>query len=156
MLTPMLKPWDIAQAFCSKSVDFGHLRILTESLPTCSKIVGNPLSSMMATFQRVWDDFSHLPKSALFKTMAQAFCPKSVDFGPLRILTESLRTSPKTVRNAFASMQATFQRVWDEFSKLPKSAIFKTMGYSFTKVKIGRFWTLPNPHGIFPNKPKNS
>ena len=245
---PSSKPWAIAQAFCSKWVDFGHLRILTESLPTCSKIVRNPLSSMMATFQRVWDDFSHLPKSALFKTMgyspgfllkigrfrtlanshgiftnmfknswkstfkhagdvseslgrflaltkirplqnhglqprlfaqngsisdpcefsrdlqekaqkqleihlqacrrrfrkfgtisrnyqnppsskpwaiAQAFCSKSVDFGHLRILTESLQTSPKTVRNPFASMQATFQRVWDDFSHLPKSASSK-------------------------------
>ena len=279
-IRPSSKPWAIAQAFCSKSVDFGHLRILTESLPTCSKIVGNPLSSMMATFQRVWDDFSNLPKSALFKTMgyspgfllkigrfrtlanshgiftnkrknsqksickhagdvseslerflkltkirplqnhglqprlfaqnrsisdpcefsrnlqekaqkqleihlqacrrrfrkfgtisrtyqnppsskqwaiAQAFCSKSVDFGPLRILTESLGTSPKTVRNPFASMQATFQRVWDDFSHLPKSALFKTMGYSpGFLLKIGRFRTLANSHGIFRNKPKNS
>ena len=277
---PSSKPWAIAQAFCSKSVDFGPLRILTESVTTCSKILGNPLSSMQATFQRVWDDFSHLPKSAIFKTMGynprfllkigrfptpansngiftnkpknsqksickhagdvseslgrflaltkirrlqnhglqprlfvqngsisdtcefsrnlykqaqkqseihlqgcrrrfrefgtisrtyqnppsskpwaitHAFCSKSVDFGHLRILTESLQTSPKTVRNPFASMQAMFQRVWDDFSHLPKSALFKTIGYSPGFLfKIGRFRTLPNSHGIFTNKPKNS
>ena len=277
---PSSKPWAIAQAFCSKWVDFGHLRILTESLPTSSKIVRNQLSSMQAKFQRVWDDFSNLPKSALFKTMgyspgyllkmgrfrtlanshgiftnilknswkstfkhggdvseslgrflkvtkirslqndglqprlfaknrsisdtcefsrnlykqaqkqleihlqacrrrfrkfgtisrtyqnpppskpwaiAQAFCSKSVDFGPLRILTESLQKSPKTVRNPFASMQATFQRVWDDFSHLPKSAVFKTMGYSpGFLLKMGRFRTLANSHGIFTNMLKNS
>ena len=277
---PSSKPWAIAHAFCSKSVDFGPLRILTESLGTSPKTVRNPFASMQATFQRVWDDFSHLPKSALFKTMgysprfllkigrfrtlanshgmftnkpknrqksickyagdvseslgrflartkirrlqnhglqprlflqnrsisdtcefsrnlykqaqkqseihlqacrrrfrefgtisrtyqnplsskpwaiAQAFCSKSVDFGHLRILTESLQTSPKTVRNPFASMQATFQRVWDDFSHLPKSAVFKTMGYSpGFLLKIGRFRTLANSHGIFTNMLKNS
>ena len=217
---PSSKPWAIAQAFCSKSVNSGHLRILTESLPTCSKIVRNQLSSMQATFQRVWDDFSHLPKSALFKTMGYSpgfllkmgrfqtlanshgiftnmlknsskspfkhagdvseslgrflaltkirplqnhglqprrFCSKSVNFGHLRILTDSLQTSPKTVRNPFASMQATFQKVWDDFQNLPKSALFKTMGYSpGFLLKIGQFRTLANSHGIFTKKPKNS
>ena len=217
---PSSKPWAIAQAFCSKSVDFGHLRILTESLQTSPKTVRNPFASMQATFQRVWDDFSNLPKSALFKTMgyspgfllkmgrfrtlanshgiftnkpqkqleihfqacrrrfrefgtisqtyqnppsskpwaiAQAFCSKSVDFGHLRILTESLPTCSKIVGNPLSSMQATFQRVWDDFSNLPKSALFKTMGYSpGFLLKIGRFRTLANSHGIFTNKPKNS
>ena len=190
---PSSKPWAIAQAFCSKWVNSGHLRILTESLGTTPKTVRNPFASMQATFQKVWDDFSHLPKSAVFKTMGYSpgfllkigrfrtlanshgiftkmlknsckstfkhdgdvseslgrflaltkirplqnhglqprlFCSKSVDFGHLRILTESLQTSPKTDRNPFSSMQGTFQRVWDDFSHLPKSALFKTMGYS--------------------------
>ena len=277
---PSSTPWAIAQAFCSKWVDFGHLRILTESLPTCSKLVANPLSSMMATFQRVWDDFSHLPKSALFKTVgyspgfllkmgrfrtlanshgifrnkpknsqksickqegevseslgrffaltkirplqhhvlqarlfaqngsisdtcefsrnlqeqaqkkleihfqvcrgrfrefgtisrtyqnppsskpwaiAQAFCSKSVNSGHLRILTESLPSCSKIVRNQLSSMQATFQRVWEDFSHFPKSALFKTMGYSQGfLLKFGQFRTLANSHGIFTNKPKNS
>ena len=54
-------------------------------------------------------------------------------------------------------MQATFQRVWDDFSHLPKSALFKTMGYSpGFLLKIGRFPTLANSHGIFTNMFKNS
>ena len=277
---PSSKPWAIAQAFCSKSVNSGHLRILTDSLQTSPKTVRNPFASMQATFQKVWDDFQNLPKSALFKTMgyspgfllkigqfrtlanshgiftkkpknshksickhagevseslgrflkltkirplqnhglqprlfaqngsisdtcefsrnlyqhpqkqleinfqacrrsfrefgtisqtyqnppyskpwaiAQAICSKWVDFGHLRILTESLPTSSKIVGNPLSSMEATFQRVWDDFSKLPKSALFKTMGYSpGFLLKIGRFRTLANSHGIFTNKPKNS
>ena len=217
---PSSTPWAIAQAFCSKWVDFGHLRILTESLGTSPKKVRNPFASRKATFQRVWDDFSHLPKSALFKSMgyspgffaqnrsisdtcefsrnlykqaqkqleihfqvcrgrfrefgtisrtyqnppsskpwaiAQAFCSKSVNSGHLRILTESLPTCSKIVRNQLSSMQATFQRVWDDFSHFPKSALFKTMGYSQGfLLKFGQFRTLANSHGIFTNKPKNS
>ena len=156
---PSSKPWAIAQAFCSKSVDFGHLRILTESLQTSPKTVRNPFASMQATFQRVWDDFSNYqnPPSSKPWAIAQAFCSKSVDFGHLRILTESLPTCSKIVGNQLSSMQATFQRVWDDFSHLPKSAIFKTMGYSpGFLLKIGRFRTLANSHGIFTNKPKNS
>ena len=138
---PSSKPWAIAQAFCSKSVDFGHLPILPESLQTSPKPVTyqNPPSSkpwaiaqafsisdpcefsrnlyeqaqkpleihFQACRRRFRDsnNFSPLPKSVSKPwAIAQGFCSKSVDFGPLRILPESLRTSPKTVRNQFSSM----------------------------------------------------
>ena len=156
---PSSKPWAIAQAFCPKSVDFGPLRILTESLQTSPKTVTNPFASMQATFQRVWTisrTYQNPPSSKPW-AIAQAFCSKSVDFGHLRILTESLPTCSKIVGNQLSSMQATFQRVWDDFSHLPKSVLFKTMGYSpGFLLKIGRFRTLANSHGIFTNKPKNS
>ena len=156
---PSSKPWAIAQAFCSKWVDFGHLRILTESLPTSSKIVRNQLSSMQAKFQRVWDDFSNLPKSALFKTMG--YSPGYLlKMGRFRTLANSHGIFTNILKNSWKSTfkhEATFQRVWDDFSKLPKSALFKTMGYSpGFLLKIGRFRTLANSHGIFTNKPKNS
>ena len=97
------------------------------------------------------------PPSSKPWAIAQAFWSKLVDFGPLRILTESLGTSPKTFRNPFGSRKATFQRVWDDFSNLPKSALFKTMGYSpGFLLKIGRFRTLANSHEIFTNMLKNS
>ena len=54
-------------------------------------------------------------------------------------------------------MQATFQRVWDDFSHLPKSAVFKTMGYSpGFLLKIGRFRTLANSHQIVINMLKKN
>ena len=84
--------------------------------------------------------------------IAQAFCSKSVDFGPFRIHPKSSPTSSKVVRNLFSSKQEAFQGVWNDFRNLPKSAIFKTMGYSpGFLLKIGRFRTLSNSPQIFPN-----
>ena len=40
--------------------------------------------------------------------IAQAFCSKSADLGPLRIHTKSLRTSPQTVRSPFENTFPTF------------------------------------------------
>ena len=41
---PCSKPWAIAQAFCSKSVDFGPFGINPKSSGTISKVVGNPFA----------------------------------------------------------------------------------------------------------------
>ena len=50
-----------------------------------------------------------------------------------------------------------FQVVWNDFRNLPKSAMFKTMGYSpGFLLKIGRFRTLSNSPQIFPNKLESS
>ena len=240
---PCSKPWAIAQAFCSKSVDFGPLRIHPKSSPTISKVVTNIFASKQEAFQEVWNDFRHLPKSAMFKTMgyspgfllkigrfrtlanspkilptnpestqnaickhivgvsgslerfsiptqnppsskpwaiaqafcsksvdfgpfrihpksyqqsqkqlqiylqanrrrfrkfgtifgtypnppcskpwaiAQAFCSKSADFGPLRIHLKSCLPTPKALRMPFASTQQAFQEVWNDFRYLPK------------------------------------
>ena len=171
---PCSKPWAIAQAFCSKSVDFGPFQIHPKSSPTITKVVGNLFASTQQTFQEVWNDFRHLPKSAMFKTMgyspgfllkigrfrtlsnspqiftnnlessykyickqiggvseslerfsiptqnppcskpwaiAQAFCSKSVDFGPCRIHPKSTPTISKVVKNLYSSKQEAFQRV---------------------------------------------
>ena len=64
------KPWAIAQAFCSKTVDFGSLRIHRKSTQTVPPGVRNPFASMQESFQGVWSDFENLPKSDLFKTMS--------------------------------------------------------------------------------------
>ena len=45
-----------------------------------------------------------------------------------------------------------FQRVWSDFDDLPKSALFKTMGYSpGFLLKNGRFSTRPNSPEIATN-----
>ena len=61
------------------------------------------------------------------------------------------------------SWKSTFKHAGDvseslgRFLALTKIRLFKTMGYSpGFLLKMGRFRTLANSHGIFTNKPKNS
>ena len=212
---PCSKPWAIAQAFWSKSADFGSFEIHPKSSPTFSKLVGNPFASTSDAFQAFWIDSRNLPKSAMFKTIgyspgflvkigqfrtlrnsseiftnilesswkcickhiggdrrslertpkltqirhvqkpwaiAQAFWSKSADFEPFQIHPISSPTFSKVVGNAFASTSDAFQGFWFDSRNLPKSAIFKTMGYSpGFLVKIGRFRTLRNSSDFFTN-----
>ena len=77
--------------------------------------------------------------------IAQAFCTKSADFRPLRIHPKSTQTVAQAVTNHFRTVLEAFQRVWSDFQDLPKSAMFKTMGYSpGLLLEIGRFSTLTN------------
>ena len=62
--------------------------------------------------------------------IAQAFCSKTFDVRPSRIFPKSTQTVAQRVRNHFRMVQEAFQRVWSDFQDLPKSAMFKTMGYS--------------------------
>ena len=153
---PSSKPWAIAQAFWSKSVDFRPFGLLSKSLRISSTTVRNPFVSTQEKFQTISRTYRNPPSSKPW-AIAQAFWSKSVDFRPFGILSKSLRISSKTVRNPFASTQETFREVSNDFSHLPKSALFKTMGYSpGFLVKIGRFQTLGNSFEIFKNKLQNS
>ena len=77
--------------------------------------------------------------------IAQAFCSKSADFRPLRIHPKSKQTVAQAVTNYFRMVLEAFQRVWSDFQDLPKSAMFKTMGYSpGLLLEIGGFSTLTN------------
>ena len=77
--------------------------------------------------------------------IAQAFFTKSADFRPLRIHPKSTQTVAQAVTNHFRTVLEAFQRVWSDFQDLPKSAMFKTMGYSpGVLLEIGRFSTLTN------------
>ena len=77
--------------------------------------------------------------------IAQAFCSKSADFRPLRIHAKSSQTVAQGVTNHFTVVLEAFQRVWSDFQDLPKSAMFKTMGYSpGLLLEIGQFSTLTN------------
>ena len=144
---PSSKPWAIAQAFWSKSADFGHFGIHPKSSPTFSKVVGNPFASTLDAFQDVCNDSRNYPNPRCSKpwAIAQAFWSKSANFGPFGIHPKSSQTFWKVLGNAFASTWEEIQGVWNESQHLPKSAIFKTMGYSpGFLVKIGRFRTLRN------------
>ena len=265
---PCSKPWAIAQAFCSKTANFRHLRIHPKSTQKVAQGVRNPFTRVQEAFQRVWSDFQNLPKSAMFKTMgyspgfllknrqfstlvnspeidpksrarsqksfykglggvseslerfpelakirhvqnhglqprlfaqkppifdtceftrkrpkksrkeleihlqgfrrrfrefgaisrtcqnppcskpwaiAQAFCSKTANFRHLRIHPKSTQKVAQGVRNPFTRVQEAFQRVWSDFQNLPKSAMFKTMGYSpGFLLKNRQFSTLAN------------
>ena len=144
---PCSKPWAIAQAFCSKWADFRPLRIHPKSTQTVAQAVTNHFRTVLEAFQRVWSDFQDLPKSAMFKTMGYSpgFCSKSADFRPLRIHPKSTQTVAQAVTNHFRTVLEAFQRVWSDFQDLPKSAMFKTMGYSpGLLLEMGRFSTLTN------------
>ena len=76
---------------------------------------------------------------------AQAFCSKSADFRPLRIHPQSTQTVAQAVRNRLRTVLEAFQKVWSDFQDLPKSAMFKAMGYSpGLLLEIGRFSTVTN------------
>ena len=126
------KPWAIAQGFCSKSAKFRPSRIHPKTRQTVAQRVRNHFRRVLEAFQRVWSDSPDLPKSAMFKTMGYSpgFLLKNFRFSTLRILPKSTQTVAQRVRNHFRRVQEAFQRVWIDFQDLPKSAIFKTMGYS--------------------------
>ena len=89
---PCSKPWASAQAFYSKSTDFGHLGIHTESFRTSLKSVTNPFAGMFAAFLGVWGRFPGLTKIRhIFKTMgySPSFLLKFSRFVHLGIHMES-------------------------------------------------------------------
>ena len=84
--------------------------------------------------------------------IAQAFCSKTAKFRPSRIHPRSTQKVPQSVRNHFRRVQEAFQRVWSDFQDLPKSAMFKTMGYSpGFLLKNGQISTLSNSPEIDTN-----
>ena len=66
---PCSKPWAIAQALCSKSAKFRHLRINPKSTQTVAEAFANHFRTVLKAFQSVWRDFQDFTKSAMFKTM---------------------------------------------------------------------------------------
>ena len=84
--------------------------------------------------------------------IVQAFCSKTSNFRPLRIQPKSTQTVAQGVRNSFRKVQEAFPKVWRDFEDLPKSVIFKTMGYSpGFLLKNGQFSTLANCPAIDTN-----
>ena len=158
---PCSKAWAIAQGFCSKTANFRPLRIHPKSTQTVPQEVRNPFRGVLEAFQKVGSDFQNLPKSTLFKSVgyAQGFCSKTANFRPSRIHPKSTQTVPQEVRNPFRGVLEAFQRVWSDFQNLPKSAMFKSMGYSpGFLLKNGQFPTLANTpqiDTIFPQEVRN-
>ena len=86
------------------------------------------------------------------RALAQAFWSNPADFEPFQIHPKSSPTFSTVVRNPFASTSDAFQGVCIDSRNLPKSAIFKTMGYSpGFLVKISRLRTLRNSSEILTN-----
>ena len=101
----------------------------------------------LEVFQGVWSDFQDLPKSAMFKTMG--YCPGFfLKNGHCPTLANSAgidTNSPAMSWKCICKHLEAFQGVWNDFQDLPKSAMFKTMGYSpGFFLKNGQFPTLAN------------
>ena len=146
-IRPCSKPWAIAQAFCSKSANFRPLRIHPKSTQTVPEAVKNHFRAVLQAFQRVLNDFQDLQNRPCSKpwAIAQAFCSKSANFRPLRIHPKSTQTVAQAVTNHFRTVLEAFKMVSSDFQDLPKSAMFKTMGYSpGLLLKIGQFSTFLN------------
>ena len=101
------------------------------------------LQRYLRRFQGVWADFQHLPKSAMFKTMGYSpgLLFKICRFRFIEISPENFTNKPVCNQKSICKhCQRRFQGVWADFPHWPKSAMFKTMGYSpGFLVKIGRF-----------------
>ena len=145
---PCSKPWAIAQAFCSKSADFRPLRIHPKSTQIVAQAATNHFRTVFVSRFRELGAISRTCQNRPCSkpwAIAQAFCSKSADFRPLRIHPKSTQTVAQAATNHFRTVLESFQRVWSDFQYLPKSAMFKTMGYSVgLLLEIGRFSTLTN------------
>ena len=155
----MFKTMAIAQAFCSKSANFGPLRIHPKSTQTVAQAVTIHFRTVLEAFQRVWSDFQDCQNRSCSKpwAIAQAFCSKSANFRSLRIHPKSTQTVGQAVTIYFSTVLKAFQRVWSDVQDLPKLAMFKTMGYSpGLLLKIGQVSTLTNSPEIDTNSRASS
>ena len=82
--------------------------------------------------------------------ITQAFWRKMANFRTLRIHQKSTQTVAQGVRNHFRRVSEAFEIVWSDFQDLPKSAMFKTMGYS------PGFLPKNRQSRIFANSPKST
>ena len=156
---PSSKPSPIAQAFCSKPANFRPLRIHPKSTQRVAKEVRNHFRRVQEAFQSIWSDFQNLPKSAMFKTMGYSpgFLLKTGQFSTLANSPEIDANSRARSQNHFRRVQEAFQSIWSDFQNLPKSAMFKTMGYSpGVLLKTGQFSTLANSPQIDKNSRERS
>ena len=95
----------------------------------------------------------------MFKSMGYSpgFLLKIGQFSTLANTPQIAITSPARTRNYFGRDLESFQRVWSDFQDLPKSAMFKSMGYSpGFLLKIGQFSTLANSPQIDITSPASS
>ena len=168
---PCSKPWAIAQAFSSKSADFvyspgflsksAEIQMFPKTSRTIPYVVRNPFASPIIS-RRFQGRFEFGPISSTCQNqpcskpwaIAQAFWSKSADFGQFkcsRKLHEQSRTQLEIHLQAYLRR---FQGIWADFQHLPKSAMFKTMGYSpGFLVEIGRFRPNSNVPENFTNNP---
>ena len=118
---PCSKPWAIAQAFCSKTANFRHLRIHPKSTQKVAQGVRNPFTRVQEAFQRVWSDFQNLPKSAMFKTMGYSpgFLLKNRQFSTL---ANSPEIDPKSRARSQKSFYKGLGGVSESLERFPELA----------------------------------
>ena len=111
---PYSKPWAIVQGFWSKSAQFRPFGIHPKSSPTVQKVVGNPFASTLKVFQGVWNDYRHLPISAIFKTMG--YSPGFlVKIGRFRTqFTPNLNQQCRKYLETHLQAKVVFEAVWND------------------------------------------
>ena len=143
----MFKTMAIAQAFAQNRTIFDPSQFIWNRNKQSSK----QLQITLERFWRRFREFGGISRTCQNRpcskpwAIAQAFCSKSANFRSLRIHPNSTQTVAQAVTNHFRMVLEAFQRVWSDFQDLPKSFIFKTMGYSpGLLLKIGQFSTFRN------------
>ena len=122
--------------------------------------VRNPFPSTLATFLGSLGRFPALAKIS----HVQNHGLQSRLFGENRPISAYCKYSRKLHQQSRTQLEIhlqaswrRFKRVWVDFQHLPKSAMFKTMGYSLGfLVKIGRFRLIANSLQNFTNKSSRS
>ena len=154
---PSSKPWAKAQAFSSKSADSGSLQMFPKTSRTIPYVVRNRFASIFATFVGslgripALAKISHVQNHGLQSRLFGQNRPISAQFKCSRKLHEQSRTQLEIHLQAYLRR---FQGVCADFQHLPKSAMFKTMGYSpGFLVEIGRFRSNSNVPENFTNNP---
>ena len=153
---PSSKPWAIAQAFRSKSADFGSFQILSKTSRMSLYVVRNPIASIFATFLGSFGRFPALVK--IGHVQYHGLQPRL--FGQNPPISSHCKFSRKLHEQVFTHLRIHLQACWRpfkgvlaDFQHLPKSAMFKTMGYSpGFLVKIGRFRLIANSPENVTNK----
>ena len=109
------------------------------------------LKIILGVFRRCFREFGAISRTCQNSpcskpwAIAHAFCSKMADFRSSPIHSRSTQTVAHVFRNYFRMVQEAFQRVWSDFNEMPKSTLFKTVGYSpGILLKNGRFSTLAN------------
>ena len=94
--SPCSKPWAIAQAFCSKSANFGPCKFTRNPHKQSCKQLEIHLEACRRHFWEfgaISGTYENPPCSKPW-AIAQAFCSKSTNFGPLWIHLKSTQTIP--------------------------------------------------------------
>ena len=152
----MFKTMGYSPGFLLKIVRFPTLANSQKQSPNELEIHFQAHRNRFRKFGTISRTFQNRPCSKPW-AIAQAFCSKSADLRPSRIHSKSTKAVPERVRNPFSSAQESFQEVWNDFQDFPKSAMFKTMGYSpGILLKMGRFPTLANSPEIDKTSPRTS
>ena len=142
---PCSKTWAIAQAFCSNRPFFDPYEFTVNRHKQSrkhSRIILERFWKRFREFGAISKSWQNRPCSQSW-AIAQAFCSKWPNFRPLRIHPKSTQTVAQAVTNHFRTAFEAFQRVWSDFQDLPKSAMFKTMGYSpGLSWESANFWPL--------------